>query len=684
MGNIAYLATINRLAHYVMLHILNNYIDYSYDAEERAVGTVSDTASDKMKLSVKTSYSRQGQPLSVATTVTTPDSVYTLSEQLTPYASGEPWTHRARLTVSDGAGMSATTPASGHEYMYNNLGQLAGHNANNIYVNTGYTYDMRGRLKQLYTNQLSQTLEYEGSDVPCYNGNISGMTLSLRNTPAVTRRYRYDGLNRLSMVAHGDTLGDVYVYSLNSSPLIILRGNSMVTLSYDGNRPVGVGSRKFGYDVDGRLTSDATRGISDILYSPNDRPVCVSTDEGTRLECRYDATGRKLTEQTVKWEPLMRSWQIVKSAMRVYVGPFEFSTLGDGISLERVNLPWGYLDANRREMRYIKDYQGNVLAVTDASGMLHQATDYTPYGQPSALSTLAANYGIDIPAADNRRLYGGKEYETLRGLNFHDFEARMLFNDRGLFNRPDPKAIDYPGFNPYVYCAGNPLRYVDPSGEEVSYTEAYLMASYAYNVTDQNPNDDNLKQLIELGWSISSLGDDLPLVDEETGLKSVVFERTVDGKTEYAYAYAGTEKTDKKDLECDYALSNGLLHPQSSQAMSNAEKLETRASHNKSELTFVGHSLGGFHATNASRITSCKAITFNPAGTHIAIDSAIGNTSPINVTNYIIIGKTPLHTDPVFTAGVLHGVLPRGKIVPVNVGNVLFPHGLKNFEGLKF
>ncbi len=52
-------------------------------------------------------------------------------------------------------------------------------------------------------------------------------------------------------------------------------------------------------------------------------------------------------------------------------------------------------------------------------------------------------------------------------MNFHDFEARMLFSDIALFSRPDPKAQDYPYLSPYSYCAGNSVMLIDPTGEDI-------------------------------------------------------------------------------------------------------------------------------------------------------------------------------------------------------------------------
>ena len=57
--------------------------------------------------------------------------------------------------------------------------------------------------------------------------------------------------------------------------------------------------------------------------------------------------------------------------------------------------------------------------------------------------------------------FGGKEVERRGGLNWHDFEARWLSNGR--FTTQDPKRETYYPLSPYAWCAGNPLRNIDPT-----------------------------------------------------------------------------------------------------------------------------------------------------------------------------------------------------------------------------
>lgn len=53
----------------------------------------------------------------------------------------------------------------------------------------------------------------------------------------------------------------------------------------------------------------------------------------------------------------------------------------------------------------------------------------------------------------------------------------------GRFLQIDPKAHKFPGWSPYNYAANNPLKYIDPDGQEVKvYTERLGSASMSRNV----------------------------------------------------------------------------------------------------------------------------------------------------------------------------------------------------------
>ena len=53
------------------------------------------------------------------------------------------------------------------------------------------------------------------------------------------------------------------------------------------------------------------------------------------------------------------------------------------------------------------------------------------------------------------------------GLNTCDYGARQYDPARITWDRMDPLCEKYYHLNPYLYCAGNPIRYVDPDGREV-------------------------------------------------------------------------------------------------------------------------------------------------------------------------------------------------------------------------
>ncbi|WP_321439185.1 RHS repeat-associated core domain-containing protein [uncultured Bacteroides sp.] len=64
--------------------------------------------------------------------------------------------------------------------------------------------------------------------------------------------------------------------------------------------------------------------------------------------------------------------------------------------------------------------------------------------------------------------YSGKEFDQMHGLSWYDFSARMYDPLLGRFNSVDPLAEYTQGINPYAYCAGNPVKYVDCQGDSLT------------------------------------------------------------------------------------------------------------------------------------------------------------------------------------------------------------------------
>jgi RHS repeat-associated protein len=79
------------------------------------------------------------------------------------------------------------------------------------------------------------------------------------------------------------------------------------------------------------------------------------------------------------------------------------------------------------------------------------------------METTDANLIANI----NRWGYNGKEKQTVYGLNYLDYGNRMYDDFLGRWFVIDPLAEKYYSISPYAYCANNPLRFIDPNGEDI-------------------------------------------------------------------------------------------------------------------------------------------------------------------------------------------------------------------------
>jgi RHS repeat-associated protein len=134
-----------------------------------------------------------------------------------------------------------------------------------------------------------------------------------------------------------------------------------------------------------------------------------------------------------------------------------------------------------------EDHLGSTRMVTDEQGVPVRRWDYTPfgweingsYGQRPQVSGYVMSDGVEPK-------FTGKLTDYESGLNLGYFGARYLAPAQGRFTSPDPtflnalRVVNPQRWNLYSYALDNPLRYVDPDGEE---SMAVFYPGYQVGVT---------------------------------------------------------------------------------------------------------------------------------------------------------------------------------------------------------
>ena len=111
---------------------------------------------------------------------------------------------------------------------------------------------------------------------------------------------------------------------------------------------------------------------------------------------------------------------------------------------------------------HLKDHLGSIRAIIDGSGRLLEENDYYAFGQRHPRSEQAQS-------SANRFKYNGKELQTVGGLGYLDYGARMYDQSLGRWFMTTPLSEKYYGLSPYVYCGNNPLNMIDPDGRDAIY-----------------------------------------------------------------------------------------------------------------------------------------------------------------------------------------------------------------------
>ena len=121
---------------------------------------------------------------------------------------------------------------------------------------------------------------------------------------------------------------------------------------------------------------------------------------------------------------------------------------------------YGYIpnDTTREEtFFYHSDHLGSTSYITDDHANITQYDAYLPYGE---LLVDEHSSSEDLPYKFN-----GKQFDEETGLYYYG--ARYMNPVTSLWYGVDPLTEKYKSIGAYVYCIGNPLKFVDSKGEDV-------------------------------------------------------------------------------------------------------------------------------------------------------------------------------------------------------------------------
>ena len=130
-------------------------------------------------------------------------------------------------------------------------------------------------------------------------------------------------------------------------------------------------------------------------------------------------------------------------------------------------------------------------APATAGTQLATTCRYARYAEPLP-PRPTANYSL--LTANSSFAFSAKERDSETGLSY--FGSGYYSSDLSVWLSVDPMAAKYPSLSPYVYCADNPVRLVDPNGDTLSPSALFRQSSYFKVYQNLLQSNNTYKRLI--------------------------------------------------------------------------------------------------------------------------------------------------------------------------------------------
>ena len=364
------------------------------------------------------------------------------------------------------------------DYEYDALGRLSVRRYGENAATETLSYDIRGRLTEQGSSFFRLGLRYENAQKGqgLYGGDISEWSCRYGSKAEQLYTFSYDGAGRFTGGNHYENgvLVNKYVeqgigYDKNGNILSLKRYSNGVlvdnlTYSYNGNSLSGltesavvasgdiyerknVSGGSYDYDIYGNLSKDSRKNLN---FEYNILNLLHNVREGSIIMAGYEYSygGVKL-----------KVWDSDGNGY-AYVGNLVYRVTGSSFVFESGLFGEGVVSGNGI-CYHLKDHLGSIRAIVDGSGRLLEENDYYAFGHRHPRSEHAQS-------SANRFKYNGKELQTVGGLGYLDYGARMYDQSLGRWFTTDPLSEKYYGLSPYVYCGNNPINAVDLCGDSIT------------------------------------------------------------------------------------------------------------------------------------------------------------------------------------------------------------------------
>ena len=363
-----------------------------------------------------------------------------------------------------------------------------------------YTYDANGNPTLVENDSL-------GTERRMYWDEDNRLMVLSDNDK--TSRYTYNAAGERIIKSHGDLEG-VYIngapqgitfhetedYTIYPAPIITVTKNRFTKHYFIGDKRVasklGVGRFSNVYGISG---NNVTAGQKDYAarmmqiekqreeyYKSLGTPPGVPTMKGATAD--PDNTGRGYNDiiGDLGDHSVPEGW--VQRPKFNEKG----DVLGPPVQWQKPEDPdnaqpgYGYVPADTTNTEeiffYHSDHLGSTSYITDAKANITQFDAYLPYGE---LLVDEHSSTEEIPYKFN-----SKEFDQETGLYYYG--ARYMNPRTGLWYGIDPMSEKYPNVGGYIYCIGNPVKLIDPNGEDI---EVVQNKDKTYTVTGGTLNKDN-------------------------------------------------------------------------------------------------------------------------------------------------------------------------------------------------